>query len=84
MLNFIDVSFHRNQESQFLIASEAYQVGTHDDHVNLVCRIGCPRTLTGWIQEFGRAGRNGEDAKGNNNLIEFSQIISSLICTDEN
>lgn len=85
MLNFIDASFHRNHESQFLIASEAYQEGTHDDHVNLVCRIGCPRTLTEWIQEFGRAGRNGGDAKaGNNNLIAFSQIISSLICVDEN
>ena len=45
--------FYRNLESQFLVASEAYQVGTHDDHVNLVCRIGCPRTLTGWIHEFG-------------------------------
>ena len=56
--------FYRNLESQFLVASEAYQVGTHDDHVNLVCRIGCPRTLTGWIQEFGRAGRNGEIANG--------------------
>jgi len=82
MLNFIDASFCRNHESQFLIASEAYQVGTHDDHVNLVCRIGCPRT--GWIQEFRRAGRNGGHTKGNNNLIAFSQIISSLICVDEN
>lgn len=83
-LNSIDTSFYRNHECQFLIASEAYQVGTHDDHVNLVCRVGCPRTLTGWTQEFGRAGRSGGDAKGNTNLIAFSQIISLLICVDEN
>ncbi|CAH3185729.1 unnamed protein product, partial [Porites lobata] len=58
------MSKFRNLESQFLVASEAYQVGTHDDHVNLVCRIGCPRTRIGWIHEFGRAGRNGEIANG--------------------
>ena len=66
---------YRNHESQFLIASEAYQVGTHDDHVSLVCRIGCPRTLTGWIQEFGRAGRNGEDAYGRLSKLVLIQFL---------
>ena len=39
--------FYRNLESQFLVASEAYQVGTHDDHVNLVCRVWSSRTEWG-------------------------------------
>lgn len=83
MLNFIDASFYRSHESQFLIASEAYQVGTHDDHVNLVCWIGCPRTLTGFKNLEGQDAME-DTQKGNNNLIAFSQIISSLICVDEN
>ncbi|EDO33100.1 predicted protein [Nematostella vectensis] len=53
----------QSKDAQFLIATEAYQVGTHDDHVNLVCHVGCPRTLTSWVQEFGRGGRAGNNAK---------------------
>ena len=56
--------FSREKEFKFLIATEAYEVGVHNDHVNNVCRIGTPRNLTVLLQEFGRAGRLGDVANG--------------------
>ena len=59
----IDSEF-RNKEFQVLIATEAYEVGTHNPHVNLVFRIGCMRNVAVLVQEFGRAGRNSESSDG--------------------
>lgn len=47
-----------------MVATEAYEVGVHNDHVNKVYRIGTPRNLTVLLQEFGRAGRLGDMADG--------------------
>ena len=47
-----------------LVATEAYEVGTHSPHVNVVFCIGCMRNLAVLVQEFGRAGRNGDASDG--------------------
>ena len=59
----IDKAF-REKEFQVLVATEAYEVGTHSPHVNVVFRVGCMRNLAVLIQEFGRAGRNDEASDG--------------------
>lgn len=59
----IDKAF-RCKEFQVLVATEAYEVGTHSPHVNVVFRVGCMRNLAVLVQEFGRAGRNGDASDG--------------------
>ena len=57
-------SLFRNKDFQLLVATESYEVGTHSPHVQNVIRLGCMRNLGVLIQEFGRAGRAGEQADG--------------------
>lgn len=59
----VDTEF-RNKDFQLLVATESYEVGTHSPHVHSVVRLGCMRNLGVLIQEFGRAGRGGEQADG--------------------
>ena len=59
----IDTEF-RNKEFQILVATESYEVGTHSPHVHNVFRIGCMRNAGVIIQEFGTAGRGGEQSDG--------------------
>ena len=59
----VDSQF-RNKDFQLLVATESYEVGTHSPHVHSVVRLGCMRNLGVLIQEFGRAGRGGEQADG--------------------
>ena len=54
----------RNKDFQLLVATESYEVGTLSPHVHSVIRLGCMRNLGVLIQEFGRAGRGGEQADG--------------------
>ncbi|PFX32199.1 ATP-dependent DNA helicase RecQ [Stylophora pistillata] len=54
----------RAKEFQVLVATEAYEVGTHSPHVDNIFRVGCMRNLSVIVQEFGRAGRSGNDADG--------------------
>ena len=54
----------RSKEFQVLVATEAYEVGTHSPHVDNDFRVGCMRNLSVLIQEFGRAGRGGSTADG--------------------
>lgn len=54
----------RSKEFQVLVATEAYEVGTHSPHVNLVLRVGCMRNIAVLVQEFGRAGRNNDSSDG--------------------
>ena len=63
MKSKVDNEF-RNKEFQVLVATEAYEVGTHSPHVNLVFRIGCMRNIAVLVQEFGRAGRNNDSSDG--------------------
>ena len=59
----IDRAF-RNKEFQILVATESYEVGTHSPHVHNVFRVGCMRNAGVIVQEFGRAGRGGEQSDG--------------------
>ena len=54
----------RAKDFQVLVATESYEVGTHSPHVNNIFRVGCMRNLSVNVQEFGRAGRSGNDADG--------------------
>ena len=63
MKSKVDTEF-RNKEFQVLVATEAYEVGNHSPHVNLVLRIGCMRNMAVLVQEFGRAGRNNDSPDG--------------------
>ena len=63
MKSKVDNEF-RNKEFQVLVVSDAYEVGTHNPHVNLVFRIGCMRNIAVLVQEFGRAGRNNNSSDG--------------------
>lgn len=57
-------SAFRGKEFQVLVATESYDVGTHSAHVDNIFRVGCMRNLSVMIQEFGRAGRSGNNAYG--------------------
>ena len=63
MKSKVDNEF-RSKELQVLVATEAYEVGTHSPHVNLVFRIGCMRNMAVLVQEFGRAGGNNDSSDG--------------------
>lgn len=52
------------KEFQVLVATESYEVGTHSAHVDNIFRVGCMRNLSVMIQEFGRAGRSGNNDYG--------------------
>ena len=54
----------RAKDFQVLVATESYEVGTHSPHVDNIFRVGCMRNLSVIVQEFGRAGRSGNDADG--------------------
>ena len=43
-----------------LVATEAYEVGTHSLHVTLVFAVGCLRNVGVLVQEFGRARRHDD------------------------
>ena len=63
MKSKVDNEF-RSKEFQVLVATEAYEVGTHNPYVNLVLRVGCMRNVAVLVQEFGRAGRNNDSSDG--------------------
>ena len=54
----------RAKDFQVLVATESYEVGTHSPHVDNIFRVGCMRNLSVIVQEFGRAGRSGNDTDG--------------------
>ena len=53
-----------NQQFQVLCATESYEVGVHNPHVEFVARIGCMRNMNVLLQEIGRAGRQKESFAG--------------------
>ena len=57
-------SAFRGKEFQVLVATESYEVGTHSPRVDNIFRVGCMRNLSVMVQEFGRAGRSGNNADG--------------------
>ena len=47
-----------------MVCTSAFGMGVDVPNVDLVIRIGCPPTLEELVQAFGRAGRDGRQAKG--------------------
>lgn len=45
-----------------LVATQAFGLGINIKGVRWVFHIGCPPNITLWVQELGRAGRDGEQA----------------------
>ena len=46
------------------MCTTAFGMGVDVPNVDIVVRIGCPQSLEELVQEFGRAGRDGREAKG--------------------
>lgn len=55
------VDAFNNEEFQVLCATESYEVGVHNPHVDFVARVGCMRNMNVLLQEIGRAGRRDEN-----------------------
>ena len=54
----------RNGTVKIMVCTSAFGMGIDQPDVQIVIRIGCPPTLESMMQEFGRAGRDGRQAKG--------------------
>lgn len=48
-----------------MVCTTAFGMGVDVPNIEIVVRLGCPQTLEELVQEIGRAGRDGQPAKGN-------------------
>ena len=60
-----------------MVCTTAFGMGVDVPNVDVVLRIGCPPSLEELIQEFGRAGRDGRQAKGKLNADESTFSMPS-------
>ena len=51
-----------NGEVQLMVATKAFGMGINNENVRHVIRNGVPPNINTWVQELGRAGRNGQAA----------------------
>ena len=49
-------------EHRVIAATTAFGMGVDHPHVRTVCHAGCPASLEAYVQQAGRAGRDGEEA----------------------
>ena len=54
----------RSNAVKIMVCTTAFGMGIDQPDVEVVIRVGCPPTIETMIQEFGRAGRDGRQAKG--------------------
>ena len=47
-----------------MVCTAAFGMGVDVPNIDVVVRIGCPPSLEELVQEFGRAGRDGRQARG--------------------
>ena len=52
----------QNDEVKVMVATRAFGLGINKKDIRLVFRHGLPPDLSAWVQEFGRAGRDGHKA----------------------
>ena len=55
------VQFQENKV-RVIVATVAFGMGVHKADVRLVVHAGLPRSIEAWVQETGRAGRDGQPA----------------------
>ena len=52
-----------------MVCTAAFGMGVNVPNIDVVVRIGCPPSLEELVQEFGRAGRDGRQARGEKIVI---------------
>ena len=52
----------KNDEIKIIVATSAFEMGIDKNDIRHIVRYGVPESLTSWVQELGRAGRNGHPA----------------------
>lgn len=52
----------KRSEVQVIVATRAFGLGINKDNVRFVIRNGLPPSAAAWTQEYGRAGRDGEQS----------------------
>lgn len=54
----------RSEEVNVIVATRAFGLGINKPNVCFVFRNGMPPSISAWAQEWGRAGRDGQPARG--------------------
>ncbi len=57
-----------------LVATKAFGVGINIPDVRHVMHVGIPENISSWVQEFGRAGRDGQQAHAHLFLCEYVDL----------
>eukprot|EP00794_Sanderia_malayensis_P013270 gene13270-14637_t len=70
-----------NQEFQVSCATESYEVGIHNPHVEFVARVGCMRSISVFMQELGRAGRTDDHSL--EGLLLFNERVAKCAAADQ-
>ena len=69
-------------EIKVMVCTSTFGMGVNQSDIDIVIHIGVPPTIECMVQEFGRAGRNGQQAEGTSsitflilqNLLKFNCI----------